>query len=63
MLRIKYKYIKNLFYLKKFILFQYFSAYGPDFTLDMNAGNRKDFNSFSSLNNIYTVIAGNNIFF
>uniref|UniRef100_A0A2S2PC45 Histone deacetylase n=1 Tax=Schizaphis graminum TaxID=13262 RepID=A0A2S2PC45_SCHGA len=38
---------------------EYFSAYGPDFTLDINPGNRKDFNSFNNLNNIFSVIAKN----
>lgn len=43
------------------ILFQYFSYYGPDFTLDIDSGNRKDYNTYESLNNIINVIASNNI--
>jgi len=43
-------------------MFQFFSAYGPDFTFDINPGNRKDFNSFDNLNNIFSVIASNNYF-
>lgn len=44
-----------------FILFQYFSYYGPDFTLNIDSGNRKDYNTSESLNNIINVIASNTI--
>lgn len=38
---------------------EYFLCYGPDFTLDINPGNRKDDNSAKSLNNIFNVVASN----
>ncbi|VVC34439.1 Histone deacetylase superfamily,Histone deacetylase,Histone deacetylase domain [Cinara cedri] len=38
---------------------EYFSVYGPDFTLNINPGNRKDYNTAKSLNNIFNFVESN----
>ncbi|XP_025421781.1 histone deacetylase 8-like isoform X1 [Sipha flava] len=38
---------------------KYFSNYGPDFTLDINPGNRRDYNTPDHLDNIFNIITNN----
>lgn len=49
--------------MKKCSLFQYFSYYGPDFTLDVNPGNRKDYNTVKRLNVIFGAVESNTTIF
>lgn len=43
------------------VSFQFFLHYGPDFTFDINPGNRKDYNTFEELSIIFSVITSNKI--